>query len=872
MLFAWMRRWLTKGAVIPARRSRKRSIRFRPGLEALEDRTLMATNLYVATTGNDGIGDGSLTKPYATLAKALSTAQDGDTIYLRGGTYAGGVSVNVPNLTLASYPGEWAIISAPVWDSSIPHTLRFDINASGGKLQRLEIVGGYYYTVKLETTWNWGLPTRWGASNILIEDCKLHDSGRDIIKITPGCNDVIIRRCEIYNSGKRDKSNAEGIDNVNGSNMVVQDCYIYNIATTGIYFKGGARNVVIERNLIINAGLGGIFVGFDTDLEWFDVETNPMLYESIDAVIRNNIIRNTAGAGIGVYASLRPQIAHNTLIDVAQNIQAGVLIDKIDHWISLQEPSRRTRAADVAFINNIVTQSANSSRPMITVRQDSVAGPLLFSNNRYYDMSGPARFEFHLVTTSTGRVGFTQWQSLLGGDGGSSEGDPLLNSQYHLSAGSPAIDAGLPLSWVTDDYDGNPRTGAPDIGADEYGAGPALPTPPPWGTIGTGQGTTQPSAVSTIQFSATEYIVSEGAGRATITVTRSGDLSASATVRYAVSDGTARAGSDYVATSGTIWFGAGQTTQTFHIPLIDDDIPENDETVHLSLSNPSSNAVLGTRATARLTILDDDVALPPPSPPPDLATTDPARVQFAAAEYSVTEGTYSATITVIRTGDVSTSVTVRFATRDGTATAGLDYVATSGVLWIAPGVTTQTFRVAIIDDQLVEPSETVLLTLSSPTEATLGSQHTAILTILDNDTPASGSDSPASPTNGTPPPPPPPSPGPGPAIVEFSLWAYTVSESAIAAVITVVRSGDTSTSVTVQFATRDYTAFAGSDYVATVGTLWIPPGATSGTFKVPIINDTIPEPKEALWLILSNPTNAKLGSKKEVFLNILDDD
>jgi hypothetical protein len=115
-------------------------------------------------------------------------------------------------------------------------------------------------------------------------------------------------------------------------------------------------------------------------------------------------------------------------------------------------------------------------------------------------------------------------------------------------------------------------------------------------------------------------------------------------------------------------------------------------------------------------------------------TPAPGVLAFGAATYSVAENGGNATITVNRTGGSSGQVTVNYATANGTATAGSDYTSASGALTFAAGVTAQTFAVPILDDAVSEGSETISLSLSSPTGgATLGGQSTATLTIIDND-------------------------------------------------------------------------------------------------------------------------------------------
>ena len=107
----------------------------------------------------------------------------------------------------------------------------------------------------------------------------------------------------------------------------------------------------------------------------------------------------------------------------------------------------------------------------------------------------------------------------------------------------------------------------------------------------------------TLQFSAPVYSAAENSGSATITVLRTGDASSAATVNYATSDGTATAGSDYTATSGTLTFSPGEVLKTFSITIQNDAVNEGNETVNLTLTNPTG-PTLGTPSTAILGIND----------------------------------------------------------------------------------------------------------------------------------------------------------------------------------------------------------------------------------------------------------------------------
>jgi hypothetical protein len=109
-----------------------------------------------------------------------------------------------------------------------------------------------------------------------------------------------------------------------------------------------------------------------------------------------------------------------------------------------------------------------------------------------------------------------------------------------------------------------------------------------------------------LQFSPTGYSVAENAGSASITVSRSGGDSGTLSIHYATSNGSAVAGADYTAVSGTLTFGPGESSQTFTVPIIDDTVPDPNETVNLTLSSPTGSATLGAPSTAVLTITDND--------------------------------------------------------------------------------------------------------------------------------------------------------------------------------------------------------------------------------------------------------------------------
>jgi hypothetical protein len=204
-----------------------------------------------------------------------------------------------------------------------------------------------------------------------------------------------------------------------------------------------------------------------------------------------------------------------------------------------------------------------------------------------------------------------------------------------------------------------------------------------------------------LQFGAAAYSVGEGIGTFTITVTRTGGTQGQVTVDYATADGTATAGNDYQAGSGTLTIPAGSTSGTITVLVNGDTMDELDETFLVKLFN-SFNASI---ANGQGTITDDDAA-------PTLSIDDVAVIEGDA-------GTVDAVFTVSLSAASGQEVTVDYATAAGTATAGSDYLTTSGTLIFDAGATTRTVTVVVNGDLLDEPDETFLVNLSNPVNASI---------------------------------------------------------------------------------------------------------------------------------------------------------
>ena len=406
------------------------------------------------------------------------------------------------------------------------------------------------------------------------------------------------------------------------------------------------------------------------------------------------------------------------------------------------------------------------------------------------------------------------------------------------------------------------------------------------------------------------------------TVTLDEAASDTVTVNYATSDGTATAGPDYTAKSGTLSFDAGETSKTVSVSIEDDTENESDETFTVTLSN-ASGADLGAK-TATGTIRNRTVVV----------ETTPT---VSIAGGSGTEGDDDIDFTVTLDEAASGSVSVDYATSDGSADAGDDYTAKSGTLSFSAGETSKTIAVAIEDDIANESDETFTVTLSNPSGANLGTasatgtirnRYVAPLTATFSNVPAehTGSEftfdlafsenvkagyarvrddalratgatieraqrktqgSNQSWTIAVKP--------LGTDAINITLPATTdceatgaictydgrkLSHSSSASVLglvgisiadvevaegagvvlafTVALTRPASSQLTVDYATSDGTATAGADYTAASGTLTIGAGSSSGTIQVSVLDDEHNEGSETFTVTLSNASSGQI--------------
>ena len=325
-----------------------------------------------------------------------------------------------------------------------------------------------------------------------------------------------------------------------------------------------------------------------------------------------------------------------------------------------------------------------------------------------------------------------------------------------------------------------------------------------------------------VEFETTALTVGEASGNATFTVKRNGDTSEAVTVQYSTADGSAKANSDFSPVAGSLTFAIGETTKTIVVPVIDDADVELRESLLIIVSDfTASGEKAASLSAAVLNIVDNDL--------PKISVDD-----ITIVEGDIGLATASFTLTL--SAPVSQPVTVLANPTSGTANANEDFTSFFPMQVIfPPGRTSQTFAVSVVGDRTFEDDETFTLNLVDPTNATI--ERSQGRGIIKNDDPF-----------------------PSIAIGNLTLSEPPAGTTQFNFLVTA--SNPSSRPITVQFATADGTAHAGSDYVQTAGTLTLSPLTTSETIPVSVNGDLIGETSKTFFVNLTNPTGATLANSQ----------
>ena len=306
-----------------------------------------------------------------------------------------------------------------------------------------------------------------------------------------------------------------------------------------------------------------------------------------------------------------------------------------------------------------------------------------------------------------------------------------------------------------------------------------------------------------------------GTVAATFTVSLSPFSGRSVTVDYATVNNTAVAPGDYTATNGTLTFTAGQTTKQVTVLVKGDLIDEVDENYFLDLTNADNATITDPRGVG--TIIDDD-----------------GETTISIDDVTVTEGnggSVNAVFSVSLSDASGQTVSVGYATADGTATAGSDYVAAGGNLVFTPGQLTKTVAIQVTGDTLDELDESFTVNLSNAVNAVIA-DGTGLGTILDND--------------------------PFPTVSVNNATVTEGDEGTVDASFTVSLNTPSSRTITVDYSTADGSGTSPADYTAAGGTLTFDPGQSAKTVTVPVNGDLLDEANETFTVNLSNPSNVTI--------------
>ncbi len=334
-----------------------------------------------------------------------------------------------------------------------------------------------------------------------------------------------------------------------------------------------------------------------------------------------------------------------------------------------------------------------------------------------------------------------------------------------------------------------------------------------------------------LRFNPNTATVAESVGAATATITLSAASANTVTVQTVFNGGTALGGGiDYTLASEVVQFAPGETSKAINIPISDDTLPEPNETIILTLDNPTNARLSSTAANTifTVTITDNDAG-------------PPATVGFTGTAGTGVESVTTAPIFVTLSGPQAGVVTVDYAVSGGTATIA-DHTITAGTMTFAVGETAKRIPNSIVDDGDQESSEMIILTLSNPTGVVLSANSTHTYTITDNDT----------------------------QTVSIAATVSSASEPGTNGLFTITRAGATASETTVNLAISG-SAAAGLDYDAIPATVTLNVGATTATIPVTVLDDTTGEGNETVIVTLAAGPYG-IGSPSSATVTIADDE
>ncbi|MHC1707867.1 MAG: Calx-beta domain-containing protein [Bacteroidales bacterium] len=476
----------------------------------------------------------------------------------------------------------------------------------------------------------------------------------------------------------------------------------------------------------------------------------------------------------------------------ALSTSATITVDVIDD--NIVETGGETVVVTLVSTNNAVTIAPTDAGPAITITDDDASAASIVATTQAGEPSSNGLFTITLsnpvsvATTITYAVTGTATQGTDYAAVGTTVLIPALSTS-----------ATIPVTVIDDNI---VETGGETVLITLLSTNTAVTIgAPPAATV-----TITDNDAASVSIAATAS-AAEPVTNGLFTLTLTNPVSTATTVNFSVG-GSGTNGTDYNNIGNSVVIPANTTTKTINITVIDDNLVEpGGETVIVTLTGTNNAVTLGAPTAATIAIADDDAS--------SVSIT-----KMADGAEPATPGHF-----VINLTNPLKIPTMVYFTVSGTATAGSDYSGFGTNVFIPSYTTFADIFVPVIDDILVEPVETIIVTVTGTNNVvTLGAPLTATVNIGDNDA------------------------------ASLAVDDVTVIEMGGNAVFTVTLSGNTvQNAFTVNYATADNTAAAPGDYTATSGTLTFG-GAnpTSQNVIVPIIDDVTFEPTETFFLNLSN--------------------
>ena len=452
-----------------------------------------AADWYVDASAPGG-GDGSFGSPFQTIQQGLNAAFAGDSVIVRAGTYTLTSTLNFPRsgtasdpITLKAFDGEYVLVErSPAANIYMIQTSRsyltiegivFDGNygTTNGML-RLD-AGGHHQTFRnCEIRRHGNHMMRLDCDDLLMEDCYIHHAVNVLPTADAHClhsqtgHRHTFRRCEVaYATGDLWQGSRDG----QWTDIVFDQCDLHIEPADGDSNGITPGVLITENHLDTKADTGGAWI-------------------SLNVTVRDSIVRGSRAS----------RVSNGGALNLKDPCQGFVIVGNLiyDNRVAFR---LRYPSTDYVIYNNFVYDNDVAFR-----LEDGISGLDIF-NNTFYDNAQSVRedgaapgsliFQNNIFVLSLSQASNNWWGTYTNNlfsqvgvgwsDPNAVVADPLFVDRgtfnLHLTADSPAIDAGMTILEVSDDFDGTIRpTGmAYDLGADEYQPSLAASEPPADGTL-----------------------------------------------------------------------------------------------------------------------------------------------------------------------------------------------------------------------------------------------------------------------------------------------------------------------------------------------------------------------------------------------------